>query len=71
MRVKFKENRVTKEVQVQTFEKDKEYDLPETSARHWINRGVAVEVVTQPVASVEKKIAPPIHTASKGPIKEV
>lgn len=60
MRVKFLENRTTKNGKVEfpkgtypegdQFKKGETYDLSEASAKHWLNRGVAVLAEDDPPA---------------------
>lgn len=65
MRVKFNLDRTTKDANPQTFKAGEVYELPDASARHWINRGVAEEVVE--TASVRRSSRPeamvPSHPA--------
>lgn len=44
VRIKFTQDVSTQEAQPQSFEKGKIYTLTEASARHWINRKLAVAV---------------------------
>ena len=62
MKVKFLKDRVTKNCpeDQKSYKAGQAYDLPNESAQHWINRGVAVEVVTE-----APKLAPVIKAATK------
>lgn len=44
MKIRFLETREVKDGSGQVFKEGKTYDLPEPSARHWLNRGVAEPV---------------------------
>lgn len=61
MRIKFIKTRTVRGADGETFEAGKEYDLLESSANHWIRRGVAVEVEVKSVDAppANKMIASP------------
>jgi hypothetical protein len=63
MRVKFKVDRTTKESTPQHFKAGQVYALSDSSARHWINRGVAEEY-TEPVKE-------PIKVRTPEPVQPV
>lgn len=62
MKIRFLEDRATKEARPQSFKKGKVYDLPDASAQHWLNRQVAVPVdeeeeQPQPLSDKEARAA--------------
>ena len=54
-KIKFLEDRTVQDAERQSFDKGLIYDVSASSARHWINRGVAIEVADQPKAAPEPK----------------
>lgn len=54
-KIKFLEDRTVQDTEGQTFKKGSVHDVSDSSARHWINRGVAIEVADQPKAAPEPK----------------
>lgn len=60
MRIRFTETRVVQDGTGRTFEKDRAYDLSESSALHWLKRGVAVvEDEPTPVQKAAGASVPP------------
>ena len=55
-KIKFLENRTIQDAEGQSFKKGSVHDVTASSARHWINRGVAVEVADEPAAPESKKV---------------
>jgi hypothetical protein len=58
MKIRFLVNYTTKEAAPRTFQKDSVHDVPDLSAQHFLNRGVAVLAVEEPKpesAAIEDK----------------
>jgi hypothetical protein len=51
MRIRFLQTRTVQAEGGETFQKDHVYDLPEGSARRWIERNVAIESPDEPVGA--------------------
>jgi hypothetical protein len=64
MRIRFTQDRTTKEAVPQTFKKGKSYDLSEASARHWLNRNVAIEAADEPEPEPKPKAKAPTPPAT-------
>ena len=59
MRVRFLETYTVKDDEGTTFQKDKTYDMKPPSARHFINKRVAVEVSSaQPIVPETASVEP-------------
>jgi hypothetical protein len=62
MKIRFLVNYTTKEAAPRTFQKDSVHDVPDLSAQHFLNRGVAVLAVEEPKpepAKVDVKLEKP------------
>ena len=64
-KIKFLEDRTVQDTERQTFKKGSVHDVSDSSARHWINRGVTIEVADEPAAPEPKKSKVTKKAASK------